>query len=213
MVNLYVVRHGETDTNHEGRINGHATNLDLNEAGIQQVKDLEKNIDINFFDEIYSSPLKRAVQTAEILNNGVHKVQIDERLSEINYGSWDGLKMLETQEKYPDAFDENAYVLPNYTKYAQNGEENEHVYERIRSFIKDMSKKNDENILIVCHGFISRSFFKVVTNIPNISHVIQPDNAGVSKYRISKSGEAYLMYYDRVNNIESSIRANNVHGF
>ncbi|MFC6177664.1 histidine phosphatase family protein [Companilactobacillus huachuanensis] len=211
MVELYVVRHGETDTNHEGRINGHATNLDLNTQGVQQVKDLDEHVNINYFDEVYSSPLKRAIQTAEILNHGVHQIIIDDRLSEINYGSWDGLKMIETKRKYPDAFDENAYVLPNYTKYAIGGEENEHVYSRVKDFIKDMSNKGDKKILIVCHGFISRSFCKVITGIPNISDIVQPDNAGVSKYRISSSGHAYLVYYDCVNDMHSVVRANDIH--
>jgi len=211
MTELYIVRHGETDTNHEGRVNGRATNLPLNQRGKEQLENLRQYIDINSFDEVYSSPLKRALESAEILNQGVHEIKTDDRLAEIYYGSWDGLKMKETREKYPDAFDENLYILPNYTKYATDGESNDSVYNRVRSFLKDISKKKNKKILVVCHGFISRSFFKVIMQNPNIEDVVQPENAAVSKYKISESGHPYLIYYGRVSDIESKSRGTNIH--
>ncbi|WP_338231252.1 histidine phosphatase family protein [Companilactobacillus muriivasis] len=202
MVELYIVRHGETDTNYEGRINGMSTDKPLNAKGIAQVEELKKYIDINKFDEIYSSPMKRAMQTAEILNQNVHEIKQDKRLYEADYGSWDGLKETELHDKYPDVFDENNYLLPGYTKYAKNGEEYADVYKRVEDFMDDMAKKGDEKIMVVCHGFVSRSFMKVVTGAQNISQIIQPDNAGVSKFVISDSGVKYMYYYGRVNNID-----------
>lgn len=202
MVELYIVRHGETDTNYEGRINGMSTDKPLNAKGIKQVEELENEIDINNFDEIYSSPLKRAMQTAEILNQGALEIQQDKRLAEADYGSWDGLKEEDLHEKYPDAFDENRYLLPNYTKYAKDGEEYDDVYKRVAAFMDEMGKKGDERILVVCHGFVSRAFVKVTTGAKSISNIIQPDNAGVSKYVVSDSGAKYLHYYGRVNNID-----------
>lgn len=201
MVELYIVRHGETDTNYEGRINGMSTDKPLNANGIKQVEELEKHIDINKFDEVYSSPMKRAMQTAEILNQGVHEIKQDKRLCEADYGSWDGVKESELRDKYPDAFDENHYLLPNYTKYATDCEEYSDVYKRVEEFMDDMAKKGDKKIMVVCHGFISRSFMKVVTGADNISGIIQPDNAGVSKFVISNSGVKYLYYYGRKNDI------------
>jgi len=202
MVELYIVRHGETDTNYEGRINGMSTDKPLNAKGIAQVEELKKYIDINKFDEIYSSPMKRAMQTAEILNQNVHEIKQDKRLYEADYGSWDGLKESELHDKYPDVFDENNYLLPGYTKYAKNGEEYADVYKRVEDFMDDMAKEGDEKIMVVCHGFVSRSFMKVVTGAQNISQIIQPDNAGVSKFVISDSGVKYMYYYGRVNNID-----------
>ncbi|APU70541.1 phosphoglycerate mutase [Companilactobacillus crustorum] len=202
MVELYIVRHGETDTNYEGRINGMSTDKPLNANGIKQVETLEKQIDINKFDEVYSSPMKRAMQTAEILNQGVHEIHQDKRLYEADYGSWDGLKETDLRDKYPDAFDENNFLLPTYTKYAKDGEEYSDVYRRVEDFMDDMGKKGNKKIMVVCHGFVSRSFLKVVTDAKNISNIIQPDNAGVSKYGVSDSGIKYLYYYGRINNID-----------
>lgn len=202
MVKLYIVRHGETDTNFEGRINGMSTDKPLNAKGIEQVKALKEHLDINQFDEVYSSPLKRAMETAQILNDGVHEIKQDKRLYEADYGSWDGRTEVEMRKQYPDAFDENNFLLPCYTKYAKDGEEYDHVYQRVEDFMNDMAKKGDEKILVVCHGFVSRAFLKVVTGAQNISNIIQPQNAGVSKYRISKNGIKYLNYYGRIKNID-----------
>jgi len=202
MVELYIVRHGETDTNYENRINGMSTDKPLNDNGVKQVEELEKHIDVHMFDEVYSSPMKRAVQTAEILNQGIHKVKLDKRLYEADYGSWDGLSEAELKVKYPEVFDENNYLLPNYTKYAKDGEEYADVYKRVEDFMDDMAKKGDEKIMVVCHGFVSRSFLKVVTGAEDISAIIQPDNAGVSKYTLSASGHKYLNYYGRKNDID-----------
>lgn len=202
MVELYIVRHGETDTNYEGRINGRSTDKPLNAKGIQQVEELEKHLDINMFDEVYSSPLLRAMQTAKILNQDVHEIKTDDRLYEADYGSWDGLTEEETFKAHPDAFDENHYLLPNYTQYAEGGEEYADVYKRAEAFMDDMAKKGDEKILVVCHGFLSRAFLKVVTGAQDISKIIQPRNAGVCKYRLSANGNKYLIYYGRKNEID-----------
>lgn len=203
MVELYIVRHGETDTNYTGKINGSATDLDLNQTGQKQVNYLKEHMDIDIkdFDEIYSSPLKRAQQTAEILNQGVHKIKTDDRLREINYGSWDGLSAAEMIARHPDGFDENGYIEEGYVKYAQDGETYQSVYQRVQSFLDDMAKKGDEKIMVVCHGFITRSFVKLITQTPDITDIWEPDNASATKLKLSKSGHNFLVYYGRLSNI------------
>lgn len=202
MVELYIVRHGETDTNYTGKINGSATDLDLNQTGRKQVNYLLKSLNINDFDEVYSSPLKRAYQTAEILNQNVHEIHTDARLWEINYGSWDGLVADEVKAKHPDGFDENGYITEDYVKYAQQGESYQQVWERLESFLKDMKEKGDQKILVVCHGFVTRSLVKLVTQVPDIVDIMEPDNASVTKLKLSDSGRRYLIYYGRLSDIK-----------
>ncbi|MGQ2375390.1 histidine phosphatase family protein [Companilactobacillus zhachilii] len=202
MTELFVVRHGETITNAEHRINGSLTDKPLNKKGIQQAENLSKKINIDSFDEIYTSPLIRAKKTAQILSKGHQQIHLDDRLKEVNYGSWDGVVNRGLMEKYPDAFNVRHFVTESYTKYAINAEEYEHVYARISDFINDMAKKNDKRILVVCHGFISVAFFKVVTNVPSINNILQPDNLGVSKYLIDSNGESFLSYYGRLDHID-----------
>ena len=147
MVELYIVRHGQTETNRQNRVNGFATNLNLNEVGKQQAKDLRDNLDINMFDEVISSPLNRASQTAEILNQDVHNIQIDDRLAEINYGSWDGQTVEDTISAHPDGYDENRLISANYIKYAKNGESFNEVFKRVESFLKDSNFQIDIGLI------------------------------------------------------------------
>lgn len=202
MVELYVVRHGETSTNKELRINGAITDQPLNENGIAQAENLKNIINISKFDAIYSSPLRRALKTAEILNQGFHNINKDSRLVETNYGSWDGIKLEPAKKKHPDAIDEHNLVTDKYVNYAENGETYEHVYLRISEFMSDMTNLGNKKVLVVCHGFVQRAFFKVVTNIPDIVNVLQPDNLGVSKYITDELGNYNLVYYSRINNID-----------
>ncbi|MFD1472404.1 histidine phosphatase family protein [Companilactobacillus mishanensis] len=201
MVELYVVRHGETDTNSEGRINGMLTNKPLNETGKKQVEELAKEMNVDQFDEIYTSPLSRAVQTARILDKGMHPIIIEEpRLYETDYGTWDGMSEAKITKEHPEAMDENGFLYPNFVNYAENAEDYDSVYKRVEDFVAEMQTKGDAKILAVCHGFISRAIFKVVTGIPDISTVVQPDNAGVSKYRLTKE-HRYVLYYARTKDI------------
>ena len=202
MVELYIVRHGETDTNKEMRINGRSTNMPLNEKGIQQAEELAKEIDMSSFDVVYTSPMKRAMQTAEILNNGVHDELIqDERLFEADYGSWDGRSEEEMISKYPDTVDENGFLLPNFIQYAEGAEKYEDVYARVDSFLNDVTKLGDKKVMAVCHGFISRAVFKLVTETPSISTVVQSANCGVSKYQLTEN-HRYVRFYARKKFIE-----------
>lgn len=202
MVELYVVRHGETDTNKEVRINGRSTDLPLNKTGIKQSEELAKEVDMSTFDVIYTSPMKRAKQTAEILNQGVHDELLqDERLAEADYGSWDGVRESEIYPKYPQVIDENGFLLPNYIDYAKDGEDYQDVYKRVESFLQDITKLGDKKVMAVCHGFISRSIFKQVTGITDISTVVQSANCGVSKYQLTDK-HRYVRFYARKKFVE-----------
>jgi probable phosphoglycerate mutase len=109
---LYYVRHGETDFNAQGRLQGRRDTL-LNAHGLQQAAECGATLKRLFgrdrrqpqdFDYI-SSPLQRARQTMEMLRLalGLEPLgyQVDERLVEIAYGDWEGLTLPEIEEKSP----------------------------------------------------------------------------------------------------------------
>jgi len=87
---IYFVRHGETDADKQNRFNG-GIDLNLNETGIAQAKVLADKMSDIKFDKIFCSPKKRAVQTCEIVSKG-NKFIVDERLSELVCGIFDGKK-------------------------------------------------------------------------------------------------------------------------
>lgn len=99
---LWLVRHGQTDWNVEGRYQGQA-DVPLNAAGLQQARALAAEIAGENFDAIYCSDLERARVTAEIIARPLHlPVQIDVRLREINQGQWEGKYYLNLMIQYPD---------------------------------------------------------------------------------------------------------------
>ena len=86
---ILIVRHGKTVWNAEKRAAG-LVDIELNEKGIEQAKELKdklKNVD---FDLIITSPLKRAIKTANIINENHHKEIIDEGATERNLGIYEG---------------------------------------------------------------------------------------------------------------------------
>lgn len=199
MLNVYIVRHGQTDTNKTFGINGSGTNLQLNETGRQQAENLRDSFDINKIDYVYSSPLKRARETAEILNQGKHEIIVDDRLTEMNYGNWDGKDVHEIIEKYPQVFDELGYFKENYSDYC-TGETYKHLADRLMDFWHDLINNHEnESVLLVFHGTASRSLVQNVLQIPKIALVGEIQNAGVINISVDdKSKKAFLRYYNRI---------------
>ncbi|MEK4868207.1 histidine phosphatase family protein [Niallia sp. FSL W8-1348] len=105
---IYLIRHGETDWNVQGKIQG-SKNIKLNSKGIIQAEQLsEKIVDLQYsFSKIYSSPQERAVQTAEILSRttGINYI-IRNGLQEIDLGEWEGRSWSEVQEIYPRGYEQ-----------------------------------------------------------------------------------------------------------
>ena len=103
MTRLWLVRHGETDWNIEGRWQGQAPHAPpLNAAGHTQSESLAEQLNSHIFDTLYSSDLLRAIQTAEIVGARLDlRVQVEPRLREINQGEWEGMLGSDIARLYP----------------------------------------------------------------------------------------------------------------
>lgn len=85
-MNIYVIRHGQTDFNKE-KIMLSITDVSLNDTGVLQAEEARKIVDNLEYDLIISSPLKRTIQTANIINrNNKKEIITDKRLIERNAG-------------------------------------------------------------------------------------------------------------------------------
>ena len=106
---IYVVRHGQTKWNLEGRIQG-KTDIELNEKGREQAKTIRDLIAKYDIDLIISSPLKRAKETAEIINSKLKcPIIFDKALEERCYGEFEG----EVRKLIEDEI-VNSQMLHNY---------------------------------------------------------------------------------------------------
>src|SRR5215510_6216343 len=89
MTMFYLVRHGDTDI--KDRISGRMSGVHLNETGRRQAQRLADRFRAIAIDRLYSSPLERAVETAQPIAQSLNlTIQITEAVSEIDYGEWTG---------------------------------------------------------------------------------------------------------------------------
>ena len=148
MGKLILVRHGQTEMNAQslyfGKLNPPLNDLGINQA--YQAKEKLLNIDYDY-DIIYSSPLERARQTAEICNYLDKKIIFDTNLEEINFGIFEGLNFKQILEKYPNEVKKMKEDWKNFNYIT--GESPNEMFQRAISFLKnlDFSKNN----LIVAH--------------------------------------------------------------
>lgn len=156
---LYVTRHGETVWNLYGKVQGKA-DIELNAKGIEQAKETMEKLKEENIDFIICSPLKRARQTAEIINSEKNiSIIFDERISERDFGEMEGM--------HKEDFDFQAFW--NYKKNV-NYEKAENIrvfFNRIFLFLEDIKKKyKDKNILLVTHGGVSIAINCCFNGIP-----------------------------------------------
>lgn len=195
---IVFIRHGQTDLNKSGRIQGAAIDAELNEAGRRTAKAAAAHFDASDFDAVFVSPMKRAVETAEIFTKGQKKLQRDRRLLELDYGDWDGQLLADMIKKYPDAIDPWGKANQHYIKYAKNGESIAHLEERCASFFDEvLSKYPDGKVLVVAHGTLIREMAAHLVAGGKMDAFQTMANCGLAKFSCRK-GINRLVYYNRV---------------
>ena len=176
-MNVFVVRHGQTEWNVLKKMQGSA-DIELNEKGLSQANETAEILKNSTFDVIFCSPLKRAKQTAEIINNDRKlKIVFDDRLRERDYGEFEGTSKSSFNYNEFWAYGKNI----NYEK-AENVQE---FFKRIYSFLDEITSKDYKNVLIVCHAGVEKAiecYFNGLMSDDEIGPFL-PDNASVLKYR------------------------------
>ena len=169
LTTLILVRHGESEWNRAGRIQGQV-NSPLTDLGISQagaISDYLSGIFLNQELEIYSSPLERAIQTAQIIAKGIDhlssEVIIEERLNDFNLGEISGTY---GWDKVAEIFPEQAQLrLQDPMRFHPSGGESGAKFEaRLRSLMEDL-KGEDTTKLLVSHGIVNKFIRGIYKNI------------------------------------------------
>ncbi len=153
MGHWYLVRHGETDWNLTGRIQGQS-DVSLNVTGRRQVSHLAKRLEDVRIDAIYSSDLARTHETAQIIAAGREiAIVTDPDLREFSFGEWEGLTDAEIEARQLGALSERISA-GNEAFAAPGGENTWQVLERVRRFCTRTAQRHDpsDDILVVAHG-------------------------------------------------------------
>jgi probable phosphoglycerate mutase len=151
---IVMVRHGETDWNRDNRFQGHA-DPPLNDVGRGQAKQLADRLAREPFETVYSSPLRRAYETALILVAplGVD-VQTSDALREVDVGSWSGRTRDEVEAEFPVGY---ARWL-EYGHGWDDGETYEELGSRVVSWFREIADAHPGGrVLAVTHGGPIRS--------------------------------------------------------
>ncbi|OGO47109.1 MAG: hypothetical protein A2W34_03185 [Chloroflexi bacterium RBG_16_64_32] len=151
---LFLVRHGETESNRRGLALGR-DDVPLNERGLWQAERLGRALAPEPLAAVYSSPLRRTLDTARAVASphGVD-VQTEERLVEMDIGEADGLTFEEVRSRFPGLLE--AWVSDKGpTQAMPGGERLLDVQERAWSAIADLAARhNEETVAAVTHNFV-----------------------------------------------------------
>jgi broad specificity phosphatase PhoE len=160
---IVLVRHGETDWNRENRFQGHA-DPSLNEAGRAQAMTLAGELRTETFAAAYTSPLRRASETAAILADALGLEPVPEAaLKEVDVGSWSGLTRGEVEERFPAGF---ARWL-EYGHGWDDGETYDELGARVISGLARIAERHDDStVLAVTHGGPIRSALAAAERVP-----------------------------------------------
>lgn len=167
-MNLYLVRHGETDWNLKNKIQGH-TDTQLNAKGRQQAEELAGKLKEGYrIRRIYSSGKKRARNTAEIIGSclGVTP-EVKRGLDEINFGKWEGYTWKQVRENFPEEYQtwhqNRRYQIP------PEGESYQQLLERLLPALDDIMNENrsqERDLLAVTHSAVIMTLMSYLYDTP-----------------------------------------------
>lgn len=187
MKRLYIIRHGETDWNLEGRIQGNTSDIPLNSTGKDQARKTGIYLSrYGPFDLIVSSPMKRVQETTEIISDRVgyprHQIHYHLDLKEKSYGYINGKtpaeiesdphcgyynRLYQSWKDIPDPI-ERISLLPEMERQrwqAYQVETSETVRARCHDFLTWLREREETNLLIVTHGHIVTTLLKELLGI------------------------------------------------
>lgn len=165
MTRIFLIRHGETEWNRQGKLQGQS-NVNLSPEGVHQAQMLAEYAYFKHADAIYSSDLHRAAATAEILAKkfGLRVRKMPE-LRETNFGEWEGKSISELAEKYPKDFGK-FFTAPEKFQPPQ-GESFLSSQARIINAMDRITANHDnENIIVVSHGAVIRLLLCAALDMP-----------------------------------------------
>ena len=198
---IYIVRHGETNSNVEGYLQGW-TNDPLNENGRALAVITGQGMKGIHFDACISSPLLRARETAEIIlresGNGI-PIEFDDRIKEINMGDWERKKFRPGEREVDEHEIKLFFTNPFCFSGCPKGENIAQVCDRTQDFLKELiARDDDKNYLITTHGFALRAMLNFLYDDPNdYWHGHVPYNCAVNIVE-GKDGIGTLVADDKV---------------
>jgi broad specificity phosphatase PhoE len=171
MNDIYLIRHGETEWNVQGRFQGRLDSV-LTNTGVKQAEAIGRRLaglDLSF-DAFITSPLGRTRQTAAIIAGlaRLPAVQWDDRLAEVSLGSWDGLTDIDIDAQWPGLLDGSTQF--DWFFRSPDGESYDAVFQRAECWLRERQGVT----VAVSHGLISRLIRGAYSGLPKTEALSLP---------------------------------------
>ena len=160
---IILARHGETDWNSQGKLQG-KSNIPLNKEGEEQAKKLAKRLKEFPITKMYSSELTRAVNTAKTISNTLNlSIEIHKGLNERDYGEFEGM----TWDEIRSIVSKDNEIIPNFFRLDPKKGESYRVFHKriVKHFLEIAKKHPSQTILLVCHGAVINALLRHINNI------------------------------------------------
>jgi alpha-ribazole phosphatase/probable phosphoglycerate mutase len=193
MLNVYLLRHGETAWNADHNRYCGRTDMPLNDKGKNQALSVAAVLKPLEFTAIYASPLQRAYQTALIAGNR-QQVQTDDRLVEADFGQWEGKTREEFIAADPECW-EQWNSNPLQTKAGRSGETAGQVIKRVNDFFDQaLQKHHNGNLLVVAHNTVNRLYLVHKLGVPVKDYRrLFLENCSITVFRLDASASLTLV--------------------
>jgi len=185
MTDIILVRHGETDWNVAEVFRGRV-DVELNATGVKQAELLAEYLSNLGLNAIYSSPLQRALRTAEVI--GEHnqlEVAVAPGLTDIDYGEWQGLSHQEVRERYKELY--AGWVKHPEQVRMPAGERLDDVRHRALAVVDDVIDRHEGIVILVSHRVVNKVLICALLGLDNSRFWnIRQDISGITGFTCKK---------------------------
>ncbi len=181
MTELILARHGETEWNVEEVFRGRI-DVELNETGLKQAELLGEYLSKFRVEKVYSSPLKRALRTAQAIADYQRlEVEVAPALIDFDFGQWQGLSVGEVKTKY-EALYQQWLGDPEKVKIP-GGESLDEVKKRAMGLVSSILDKGEGSVVLVAHRVVNKVLICALLGLDN-SHFwsIRQDTCGITTF-------------------------------
>jgi len=201
---LILVRHGETYWNDERRIQGGDSDIELNDTGLEQARKLAAFLENEPVAAILSSPLQRAIATAEVIaSHHQLPVEVDQGLRELKVGELEGMSVSNLSTTFSQFLmqwwqDGGAVKLPNGESLVELQQRAWKAVERLLERHKTSPEHNEgTTMIVVSHYFVTLAIILKALNLPlDCFTKFKVDLGGVSILEIQDYGPRLMTFND-----------------
>jgi len=198
---LYCVRHGESLYNAEGRVQGQS-DVALSEFGRRQSEAVAATLAEKPLDAIYSSPLRRAIETAEVVarRTGL-PVRTDPRLKEVNAGVFQDRLRADLERKFPGELarwtsEDLDYVIPG-------GESRRQLIARGRAALQAIARTDYRHVAVIAHGRLLTVSLKHLVGLAPTDPPHSLQNGSITTVRCNTADRFEVLAWDQVDHLDT----------